>query len=357
MRNALVLLGKGIAVLASILAFTFLFFWIRNQVYVGGVDDEMVVYLVKNKIDVSGATEQDYSFDPDFYRQQVFLLGENHGAADIQEVDQSLLIHLNQKADVKYYLAEMDSARAKQLNQFLTTSPKDTSLLKQVVQDVALRIPQQSSRELLEKWSAIYDYNQKVAKSLRITVLGIDKNFEDTSAVSRDSAMFLNFQNIVKSKHLENERFYGLLGFAHVLQSPTSQARTSFAAKLKQSDLPFAKAIKSIVCYNLDSEVRLPPTGSFPAPPDEKSGLLNADGPILIVNGIKDLKEVTKERTVTLFNLEAANSPYNDSQRLMRVNVNFLGEDILPGDESQSTIDFFQYVILSRNSKALTKIE
>ena len=358
MKKALTLLGKGVLAVLILLVASLLFFWIRNQIYAGGVDDDTVVYLVKNKVDITNGLQPERMLGSDFYRQRVFLLGENHGSADVQQVDQSLLLHLNQKIGLRYYLAELDSIRARHLTRFLTNSSKDTALLKQIVQDVGLRIPQQSSRGLFEKWSAVYDYNQKLPDSLKITVLGIDKDLEDTSrTITRDSAMFLNFKNIVQSRHLENEQFYGLFGFAHVLQSHINQDRTTFAAKVKHADLPFSNAIKSIVCYNLDSEMRLPATGNFPTPPDEKTSLLNADGPITVVKGIKDLKEVTQENTITLFNIEAANSPYRTSQRLIRIKVNLMGEDVLPASESQATTDFFQYVILSRNSNTLTKIE
>jgi hypothetical protein len=169
--------------------------------------------------------------------------------------------------------------------------------------------------------------------------------------------MFLNFKRIVEAKHLENEQFYGLFGFTHVLQSGINQGNsTPFAAKIRKSGLSLANQVKSIVCYNLDSEVFFPKNDQYPTPPDEKISFLNVDGPLLMVNGINDLKEVTQENTITLFDLEKLNSPFKSSQRLAGVKVNFLGNDVLPNNVSQSTTEFFQYVILIRNSKALTKL-
>ena len=205
----------------------------------------------------------------------------------------------------------------------------------------------------------IHDYNQNLADSLKITIIGIDQTIEDTSrTISRDSAMFLNFKKVVTSNGLEDEQFYGLFGYTHVLQSSVYPENFApFAAKIKNSNLTFAGSIKSIVCYNLDSEIRLPANDQFPAPPDEKTGLLNVDGPLVMVKGIKDLERATQAQTVTLFSLEAPNSPYRSSQRLAGVKVNLMGRDVLPTDPSQPTTDFFQYVVLTRGSEALTKLE
>ena len=111
------------------------------------------------------------------------------------------------------------------------------------------------------------------------------------------------------------------------------------------------------MCYNLDSEVYFPKNDQYPSPSDEKSELLNADGPLILVKGINDLRATTREHSITLFNLEQEDSPYQKSQLLAGVKVNFFGGAVLPHNSAQKTTDFFQYVILIRNSSALTKLE
>ena len=352
-------IGKLLLTILIVVVAAFLYFWIKTQIYIGGAQDANVAYLAKHRRSISEATADTDLFDADFYNNQVFLLGENHGTADVQWVDQLLLKHLNRKIGLRYYIAEMDSIRAGRLNEFLTNTEKDTALLKHIVRDVERRIPQQASQELFEKWMSLHEYNQRLADSLKITIIGIDKTLEDTSrTITRDSAMFLNFRKAVVSGNLQSERFYGLFGYTHVLQSRVlSESFTPFAAKLTRSTLSLGRAIKSIVVYNLDSEVRLPPIGQFPTPPDEKTSLLNADGPLVMVKGINDLREVTEDHTITLFDLEAADSPYRKSQRLAGVKVNLMGGDALPTDASEPTIDFFQYVVLTRGSEALTRLE
>nr|WKN35215.1 hypothetical protein K4G66_22820 [Tunicatimonas sp. TK19036] len=359
MKKALRIIGKIILVIVGVHLAAFLFFWIKNKAYIGGTEDSLIEYLNQHKQDISDPESAINLFDEDFYSNQLFLLGENHGAADVQQVDKQLFIHLHEKLGLRYYVAEMDSIRARRLNSFLSSPTKDAATLKQVVADIALRIPQQSSQGLYEKWMNFYDYNQRQPDSMQMIVLGIDKDFEDTSqGIGRDSIMLLNFKKIVEDRQLEDELFYGLFGYTHVLQDRVMGGGfTPLAAKIKKSDLPCADAVASIVCYNIDSEVRLPATGQYPAPPDEKTTLLNVDGPFVLVKGIKDLEEATEENTITLFDLDAPASPYTATQRLAGVKVNLMGSDVLPTDESQSTTDLFQYVVLIRNSKALTGLK
>lgn len=362
-KNIIRIIGKLLLAILIIHFVVIIAFWIKNYMYLGTNKERNIAYLSKNKRNIPKRNLDEqrlkHLFEADFYENNVFLLGENHGFADVQEIDKLLFIHLNKKIGLRYYLAEMDSIRANRLNVFLAGSEKNTSLLRQVVLDIKQRIPQQSSQELFRKWSYLYDYNQGLEDSLKMRVIGIDKNFyNETTKISRDSIMFLNFKNIILSRGLENEKFYGLFGFSHVLQSGINSGNYQpFASLVKSSNLSFGHKIKSIVCYTLDSEVYFPENNQYPALPDEKTGLLNVDGPIVLVKGINDLRKVTKENTITLFNLEKENSPYRENQSLAKLKVNYFGNDIFPNKKTQSTTDFFQYVILIRNSAALTKID
>ena len=363
MKKTLRIAGKFLLVLLLIPIIVLLYIWVSNAVYVGVADEKNVAYLLENQKTLSVENPASFAaeglFDEDFYQSDVFLLGESHGFADVQKVDQLLLMHLNKKIGLRYYIAEMDSSKANRLNLFLAASQKDTSLLRQVVIEIKQSIPQQSSKELYQKWSSLYDYNQQLADSLKITVLGIDKDLQDTTtSISRDSIMLLNFRHIVKTKKLENEKFYGLFGYSHVLQNGINHGNfRPFACKLKLSDVGYGKRIKSIMCYNLDSEAYFPKNDQYPSPSDEKTEMLNVDGPLVMVKGIKDLRASTTENSTTLFNLDKEQSPYQNSQLLAGVKVNFFGGEVLPHNEVQKTTDFFQYVILIRNSKALTRLE
>lgn len=363
MKKTINIIAKSLFLLIMLPLGLLLLFWIRNQFYLEGTEEENIAYLSLNKQDLRpqllGTAPDTALFDSAFYNNCVFLLGESHGFADAQLIDQYMLLHLNRKTGVRYYLAEMDSIRAKSLNEFLGKETKDTLLLKQVVSDIRLRIPQQSSNELYKKWLAIYDYNKALPKAAKIIVIGIDKDFKDVSReVSRDSMMLLNFKRAVEAQGLENEKFYGFFGYTHVLQSGYGERNIHpFAAKIKRSNLPFATKTQSIVCLTLESEMAIPRNEQFPTPADEKTSLGNADGPFMLVKGIKDLKEVTGKNTITLFDLNNTNSPYRHNQKLAGIKVNLPGGDIRPNNDRQKTTDFFQHAILIRNSKALTRLD
>lgn len=337
--------------IVGILLLTFLYFFISNKLFLESSDETNISYLKENNVSIESTINEDL-FDTEFYKSNVFLLGEIHGYADNQKLDKELLFFLNKKAGVKYYIAEMDSLTSNKLNNFLLDTVKKESQLKEIVVHIQNRIPQQSSQELFEKWNAIYDYNQRLADSLKIQVIGIDTNFDDTTTVSRDEAMANNFKNAVKTRKLENEKFYGLFGFFHVLQNPTDNRTATFASELKKSGI----STTSFVSYTLDSEMYLPKNPQFPTPENEKVDWINADGPLQLVKGINDLKEISQPNSITLFKLDGKNSPYRKSQHLCNVKSRIFGDNIVP-QKGTFTTDYFQYVFLLRNSKALTKLK
>lgn len=337
--------------LLSIILLFMAYLFISNKLFLESKNDDNISYLSKNNVQI-GTSIDEKLFDDEFYKSQVFLLGEIHGYAGNQKIDQEMLFFLNKKVGIKYYIAEMDSLTAKKLNAFLFEKQKNKTILKEVVESIKRRIPQQASQELFNKWNAIYDYNQKLADSLKITVIGIDKNFDDESKGSRDEAMVSNFKNAIQRKHLENEKFFGLFGYFHTLQKKTESGRATFAAGLKDSGVK----VTSLVSYTIDSEMYLPKNPQLPTPENEKVDWINADGPLMLVKGINDLKELSKPESITLFKLNSKNSPYLKSQNLITVKSRAFGENVVPLKEAFAT-DYFQYVFLLRNSKALTKLK
>lgn len=336
----------------AIILISILYVFISNKIFIGGKDSEFTDYLKNNHAPVNHKID-DKLFDDNFYNSQVFLLGEIHGYADNQKLDLDLLKFLNQKSGIKYYIAEMDSTHSHKLNLFLHGNTKDQNLLKEVVLAVKKRIPQQSSKELMEKWNAIYDYNQTLKDSLKISVIGVDTDFNENSRkISRDSAMIINFKNTVKKMNIEREKFYGFFGFYHVLQHGVKKDKKPFAEELKNSGFKTS----SIVSYPLDSEMYLPKNPQFPTPEDEKINWINADGPLMLVKGINDFKEFAAPNSITLFKLNAKNSPYQHSDKLISVKSRMFGESFTP-QENTHTLDYFQYVVITKNSKALTPIQ
>ncbi len=359
MKKFLKIIGLIILVIILIPLLFLGYKYVAGKLYMGGEDEANITYLNDHKYVFSGNSSDAIPvFDETFYNNKVFMLGENHGFAAVQKIDELLFKHLNQKIGLRYYIGEMDSIRAKRLTQFLSAETKDTALLAQVVRDIKIRIPQQSSVELYQKWMNMYDYNQTLPDSLKLEVLGIDISFDGAkSAFRRDSAMMLNFLRIVEKRKLQNEQFYGLFGFAHAMQDGIEERNNYYlAAKLKRAAPPYNQ-VQSIVCYNIDSEMYMPKNDQFPTPEDEKIPLANHNGPIAMVKGIKDLVAASNKNENTLFKLNGKESPYDKSQLLAGIKVDFLGSDVLPHDANKATTAYFQYAILLRNSEALTPFD
>jgi hypothetical protein len=359
MKKILKYIFRVLFILFLLLIITAVVFKARNEVLIGSTDKENVEYLNKNKFELDRYRYFDDAsfnfFDDDFYKSKVFFLGETHGYAELQAMDKSLLFHLNKKIGTQYYVVEMDSIRAKYLNDFLNDEQKNMGIISdEIIPYLKKRIMQQAGKETVQKWSDIYDYNRSLPDSLRIEVLGVDKVLGDTVKMSRDSAMMKNFAQIVQDRGLEEESFYAFFGLFHTLQAEVENSKSdSFAARLKSAGYN----VQSIICFNVESEVYLPKDAGFPVPEDEKTTLFGMDGPLALVKGINDLKKAGGKNTMTIFNLDGEGSPYRHSQSLISVKTNFLNQNISPADKSQVTTDYAQYAILLRNAHAITPVK
>ncbi|MDR2275985.1 MAG: hypothetical protein LBF27_34080 [Sphingobacterium sp.] len=352
MKKTLRFFKYALLSILTILLLLIFYVFISNRIFIGSQEQKFTDYLKTNQEQISDNMEGKL-FDDKFYNSQIFLFGEVHGFADNQKMDAIFLKFLNKKEGVRYYVAEMDSTNADKLNRFLKGSTKDQNLLTEVVTAVRKRIPQQSSMELLEKWSVVYDYNQTLADSLKISVLGVDTDFDNNSRkVSRDSAMMVNFTNSLKKLHIENEKFYGLFGFYHVLQRGANGGKMPFAERLKNSGFK----VSSIISYTLDSEMYLPENPQFPTPADQKISMINANGPFMLVKGINDFSELVQPNSINLFKLDTKDSPYAKSDKLITIKSRIFGESFNPQQEA-STLDYFQYIILLKNSEALSPLK
>ena len=336
------------------------YIWVSNSIYLGSVDQNNTKYLTSNSSSSSNEeiNEKFFKdiFDEEFYNSEVFLLGENHGFADVQKIDLALLKHLHSKVGLRYYIAEMDSSLGNKLNTYIHDSTENEDILRDAVNQMKDKIPQQASIEYFQKWKEIRKFNITLPDSLKIRVVGIDKKYDDNqSNISRDSAMVRNLNQYIKQNSLQDEKFYGLFGYFHVMQKPVGKNTVEpFASRLVSSENLRVNNVKSIVVYHLDSKVYFPKNEQYPSPDNEVLEILNDNGPITLVKGIKDLEEVSEPNSTTLFKLDGNGSPYMTFNNLVGIKVNFLGQDVLPLNSEYPTVDFFQYVILGRNSKALT---
>lgn len=111
-------------------------------------------------------------FPAAFYRNKVFLLGESHGVQRVQELDFALLRHLNRRAGVRHYLAEMDCAQAHYLNAYLHTG--DEVALQRVFAGWVRAQAVWGNADFAQKIRRIRQLNQRLPVRRRICFVGID---------------------------------------------------------------------------------------------------------------------------------------------------------------------------------------
>lgn len=112
-------------------------------------------------------------FDKEFYANQLFLLGESHGVQGPQDIDLALLKHLNARAGVRTYAAEVDCAKAYYLNEYLRTG-QDCSL-QLVFRSWVAGHAQWANQEFYQKIQRIRALNQTLPAGRRIRFVGLDE--------------------------------------------------------------------------------------------------------------------------------------------------------------------------------------
>ena len=174
--------------------------------------------------------------------------------------------------------------------------------------------------------------------------------------VRRDSVMLLNLQAEYQAKNLGHEKMYGLWGVYHVLQGPINNG-LPLAALLKKSPLPFHDKVVSMPIFLLESETLMPtaviPTSVRPTTPYVAVDWVNQQGPMVFVQGLKDLAKVAPEHAITLFRLDAAGSPYQHSRQLLDIKAPLFGQNMSATKPGAVATDYAQYAFLVRGSKAL----
>jgi hypothetical protein len=142
-----------------ILLFTFLSFSAYTQ--------NKLEYLKNNRFDLNSS-----EFDFPEKEFNIIGFGGYHGSSKIEDVEIKLLTSLTKNKSIKYYLPETDYSIAYFFNQYLKTG--DTILLKDLVTVYGIRVPQERTIEVYEKWKNLKKLNDKLPKKEKLTVVGID---------------------------------------------------------------------------------------------------------------------------------------------------------------------------------------
>lgn len=306
-----------------------------------------------------------FDFPEDFYRQKLILLGESHGVAAPQILDLELLTHLNARIGLTDYLAEVDPVQGAMLNRYLETG--DEAVLDRVFDYWSESGAQWGNAAFEAKVRGVRAFNQTLPAERHVRFLGIDAIQDwplfarwiedeggtvDAAAIvaaaadranpepladlalaavasipaqtpltarltgvlgdlrakaGREATIFNTYGRAVTSGELGDRPAYGLWGVYHVMQSGVNQTRP-FAMRVKESDLPAADAMASLIVLSLDSWVQIP----APTPQGlqrMRLDMLNIDGPYVMVQGAATLRAASEPGRITLFDPRAAGSP------------------------------------------------
>ena len=172
---------------------------------------------------------------------------------------------------------------------------------------------------------------------------------------SREKTIVTNFQTLYKTMNLQTEKLYGLWGFFHVLQAPLPDGTKSFAATLRESDLPVHNKIVSLACSYVGSKMMvptafLPPFWQEQGKPYSRVDKFNNDGPMMMTDGIETLKAATQPNTITLIKL--ADSETGTQPIRMSYSPFMPKEQQIVFDPARPATEYYQYVVLIRNSDA-----
>ncbi|WP_192822731.1 erythromycin esterase family protein [Rufibacter sp. LB8] len=175
--------------------------------------------------------------------------------------------------------------------------------------------------------------------------------------VKRDSVMYLNLHTLVQEQGLQQEKLYGMWGIFHTIPVKVERG-LPLAYLLQQPESSFKGKTVSIGVYTLDSESMMP-AAALPAFLSKGQRFVNTtwannDGPMVFVNGIKDLRAAAGDSPMTMFKTDAAGSPYLTSTRLASFEVLMPNQSIAFAEANPSITKVFPYVCLVQKSEATT---
>ncbi|WP_313377303.1 hypothetical protein [Chishuiella sp.] len=126
-----------------------------------------LTYLKKNSFDI---TDKKFTFPQSNFN--IIGFGAYHGSEKTEDVEIEIIKSVLKKTSIKYYLPETDLSIAHYFNDFLVTG--DTILLKDLIIQYGIRVPQERTIEVYNKWKYLKKINDNLPETDKIKVLGID---------------------------------------------------------------------------------------------------------------------------------------------------------------------------------------
>jgi hypothetical protein len=135
--------------------------------------NEVSDYLNQNKEVVNIENDSEIAiFDADFYKNKLFLFGENHGSSNPHLFDVKLFKQLYHRAGLRNYIAEVDLTKAWMLNNYLKDGNEEW--LKKVFKSWVEESSQWASKSNYAKFQNLHKFYQELPKNQKFTIIGID---------------------------------------------------------------------------------------------------------------------------------------------------------------------------------------
>ena len=348
-------LRKILLVLVILLLLPIVYFFICDIYFKGTTNDKKVRYLKNNSVMIDvRAFDMPAGFidNPKKNCFNVFILGEFHGFSKTHAFDAEFFKYLNKNFGVRDYCSEFFTHNADSLNSFLSKDSMDSSMVYNVIANIAKdNIPQLNTEEYYQEWISLYKYNKTLPDSAKIRVHGLlgDKN---TFNGNRDSEMAATMTKL-KNDNKVSQNVYCLTGMYHAVQGRLEGSQKTFALRMKE------KGFNTIsIIQHTSNSMMFVPEGIYPmTPPNEEADFFNSDGWMYYFSHIKDLKAASKDDGVTLYKLNGENSPYDECHDFVdsRGPLFFTNWYFTPV-EGAVTTDYFQYVLFINGQESPKKL-
>ena len=134
---------------------------------------DVATYLSKNKNAIQLNDAEKFNFlTPDFYDNQIYLFGENHGSSQPHDIDFLLFKHLYQKQNVRHYIAEVDQIKAWMLNNFLKDG--NENWLTKVFKSWKAEGAQWANQSNWNKYKKLHAFYKSLSQNEKFEIIGID---------------------------------------------------------------------------------------------------------------------------------------------------------------------------------------
>ena len=352
--------------------------------------DRYVSYLEANRTPLElSAPDADFAFPSDVYTSRFIMLGEVHGYAMPQRLDLALLRHLNTRAGVRWYLAEVDPLQATAINAYIAGGDKSAAAA--VFDRWADETAQWGNREFFDKLTGIRAMNAALSADRQVRFIGVDAPQNDTELPSRplpegnlDSArtadainarlaldaasapadasrydhILRNIGTVLQMDGAGDETFYGLWGKYHVLEVPARGSKP-LASRLNAPDGLMPSGVTSVVTLCASNCFNMMPAAAMPAPLRPSGGEAYLYAPLgndrtyfYRTAGVGDLLAAMGDDDAVMFALDAEGTPYRAGRRLVGDSGLFAMLQSL-GVEG-SAAEAFDYMIGMRDVAPLT---